>query len=254
MVGIELRRASCRWRLPIPLFRLRVGFSFPAWLRFRRPPCSERYRFPRSGGEYLCKCSWQVHSTASGDAQRRAQRSGGFIPQSKCFLWALVTCTAGTAAKAEAMDSDRDCKRTLIGTVENGADTGSKSLRFEISSGSISKALSSLEEQLWIRRQGTVVLIPEPKRLLREWAEKYKERYRGRLRSSFEITSPFGAKLSDISQGLRPLLGRGYALTGAAASIDAPFVDVDRVEVFLADVGEDVLVQREMEKRRSPLV
>jgi hypothetical protein len=131
---------------------------------------------------------------------------------------------------------------------------GSKSLRFEISSGSISKALSSLEEQLWIRRQGTVVLIPEPKRLLREWAEKYKERYRGRLRSSFEITSPFGAKLSDISQGLRPLLGRGYALTGAAASIDAPFVDVDRVEVFLADVGEDVLVQREMEKRRSPLV
>jgi hypothetical protein len=39
---------------------------------------------------------------------------------------------------------------------------GSKSLRFEISSGSISKALSSLEEQLWIRRQGTVVLIRSP--------------------------------------------------------------------------------------------
>ena len=96
-----------------------------------------------------------------------------------------------------------------------------------------------MPEQLWIRRQGTVVLIPEPKRLLMEWAEKYKERYRWRLRSSFEITSPFGAKLSDISQGLRPLLGRGYALTGAAASTDAPFVDVDRVELFLADVGED---------------
>jgi hypothetical protein len=128
---------------------------------------------------------------------------------------------------------------------------GSKSLRFEISSGSISKALSSLEEQLWIRRQGTAVLIPEPKRLLREWAEKYKERYRWRLRSSFEMISPFGAKLSDISQGLRPLLGRGYAFTGAAASIDAPFVDVDRVEVFLADVGEDARLRRLLPNERS---
>jgi hypothetical protein len=130
---------------------------------------------------------------------------------------------------------------------------GSKSLRFEISSGSISKALSSLEEQLWIRRQGTGVLIPEPKRLLREWAEEYKERYRWRLRSSFEITSLFGAKLSDISQGLRPLLGRGYALTGAAASIDAPFVDVDRVEVFLAEVGEDAPLRRLLPNERSSL-
>jgi DNA-binding MarR family transcriptional regulator len=130
---------------------------------------------------------------------------------------------------------------------------GSKSLRFEISSGSISKALSSLEEQLWIRRQGSAVLIPEPKRLLREWAEKYKERYRWRLRSSFEMTSPFGAKLSDISQGLRPLLGRGYAFTGAAASIDAPFVDVDRVEVFLADVGEDARLRRLLPNERSNL-
>jgi hypothetical protein len=130
---------------------------------------------------------------------------------------------------------------------------GSKSLRFEISSGSISKALSSLEEQLWIRRQGTAVLIPEPKRLLREWAEKYKERYRWRLRSSFEMISPFGAKLSDISQGLRPLLGRGYAFTGAAASIDAPFVDVDRVEVFLADVGEDARLRRLLPNERSNL-
>jgi len=128
---------------------------------------------------------------------------------------------------------------------------GSKSLRFEISSGSISKALSSLEEQLWIRRQGSAVLIPEPKRLLREWAEKYKERYRWRLRSSFEMISPFGAKLSDISQGLRPLLGRGYAFTGAAASIDAPFVDVDRVEVFLADVGEDARLRRLLPNERS---
>src|ERR1035437_2919731 len=32
LVGIELRRAGCRWRVTNPLFRLRVGLSLPPWL------------------------------------------------------------------------------------------------------------------------------------------------------------------------------------------------------------------------------
>jgi hypothetical protein len=79
---------------------------------------------------------------------------------------------------------------------------------------SISKVLSSLEEQLWIRRQGSAVVVPEPRGLLAEWAEKYKERYRWRLRSSFELANPFGGGVSEISAGLKQQI-KAYAFTGA---------------------------------------
>jgi hypothetical protein len=107
-------------------------------------------------------------------------------------------------------------------------------VEFAVSQGSISKALSSLEEQLWIRRQGSAVLVPEPRRLLVEWAEKYKERYRWRLRSSFELPNPFGSGVSRINEQLREELGGLYAFTAAAAaSLVAPFVELDRVDIFL---------------------
>jgi hypothetical protein len=105
---------------------------------------------------------------------------------------------------------------------------------FAVSQGSISKVLSSLEEQLWIRRQGSAVLVPEPRRLLVEWAEKYKERYRWRLRSSFELPNPFGNSVSRISEQLPEQVSGAYAFTGAAAaSLVAPFVELDRVDIFL---------------------
>jgi DNA-binding HxlR family transcriptional regulator len=107
-------------------------------------------------------------------------------------------------------------------------------MEFAISQGSISKALSSLEEQLWIRRQGSAVLVPEPRRLLVEWAEKYKERYRWRLRSSFELPNPFGRGVSKINEQLKEELDGAYAFTAAAAaSLVAPFVELDRVDIFL---------------------
>ena len=107
-------------------------------------------------------------------------------------------------------------------------------VEFAVSQGSISKALSSLEEQLWIRRQGSAVLVPEPRRLLVEWAEKYKERYRWRLRSSFELPNPFGSGVSRINEQLQEELGGVYAFTAAAAaSLVAPFVELDRVDIFL---------------------
>jgi len=107
-------------------------------------------------------------------------------------------------------------------------------VEFAVSQGSISKALSSLEEQLWIRRQGSAVLVPEPRRLLVEWAEKYKERYRWRLRSSFELPNPFGSSVSRINEQLEEELGGAYAFTAAAAaSLVASFVELDRVDIFL---------------------
>ena len=124
-------------------------------------------------------------------------------------------------------------------------------IEFAISQGSISKALSSLEEQLWIRRQGSAVLVPEPRRLLVEWAEKYKERYRWRLRSSFELPNPFGSGVSRINQGLQEEFAGVYAFTAAAAaSLIAPFVELDRVDIFLGSEERGARL-RELTERES---
>jgi len=111
-------------------------------------------------------------------------------------------------------------------------------LTFSVSLGAISKALSSLEEQLWIRRQNSLVVVPEPRRLLLEWAEKYKERFRWRLRNSFEIPNPFGKAPDEINRGLKSVLTTPYVFSGAAAATDAPFIDLDRVDVFLLPIKD----------------
>jgi hypothetical protein len=117
-------------------------------------------------------------------------------------------------------------------------------VRFTISAGAISKALSSLDEQLWIRRQGSSVVVPEPRRLLLEWAEKYKERYRWRLRSSFETANPFGSTQAEISSELSSLILGPYAFTAAAAATEAPFIDLDRIDVFLLPNKSDAKLRQ----------
>jgi DNA-binding HxlR family transcriptional regulator len=116
----------------------------------------------------------------------------------------------------------------------------SREVSFSISPGTISKALASLEEQLLIRRRGTAVVLPEPKRVLFQWAEKYKERYRWRLRSSFQTANPFGKDLAKMKAGIQPLISGFYAFTAAAAaSATAPFIDVDVVDIFLLPTKSD---------------
>lgn len=111
---------------------------------------------------------------------------------------------------------------------------------FTISLGAISKAVATLQEQLLVRRRGTEVVVPEPARLLREWAEKYKERYRWRLRSSFQANNPFGRDLESIGAGLEKLKPAAYALSGAmAASVEAPFVDIEMIDVFITSDQSD---------------
>jgi len=125
---------------------------------------------------------------------------------------------------------------------------------FTISRGAISKAIASLEEQLWIRRRGMAIVVPEPARLLEQWAEKYKERYRWRLRSSFQTANPFGVELASIMGGLEQLVPGMSALTSAAAaSADFPFVDIDVVDVFLlSSKAEASLRKLKSEPNRGP--
>jgi hypothetical protein len=115
---------------------------------------------------------------------------------------------------------------------------------FGISLGSVSKAIASLEDQLWVRRRGAGIVVAEPSRLLQQWAEKYKERYRWRLRRSFQTPNPFGRDLQSVTQGLEKLAPSPYAFSGAiAASTEAPFVDIDVIDIFLPSTETDAKLQ-----------
>lgn len=123
---------------------------------------------------------------------------------------------------------------------------------FKISLGSISKAVAGLEEQLAIRRRGTAVIVPEPPRLLEQWAEKYKERYRWRLRSSFQTGNPFGSELAAIASGIGPLIQGAYAFSGAIATTsDAPFIDIDVVDVFVLGGAASAAALRDLKAQAS---
>ena len=123
---------------------------------------------------------------------------------------------------------------------------------FKISQGSISKAVASLEEQLAVRRRGTAVIVPEPERLLQQWAEKYKERYRWRLRSSFQTGNPFGSELAAIAKGIGPLIQGAYAFSGAIATTgDAPFVDIEVIDVFALGGAASASTLRDLKSKAS---
>lgn len=124
---------------------------------------------------------------------------------------------------------------------------------FKISLGSVSKAVASLEEQLGVRRRGRAVIVAEPLRLLQQWGEKYKERYRWRLRSSFQTGNPFGKDLAAIAEGIGPSIQGAYAFSGAiAAASDAPFVDIDVIDVFVMN-GELEAKFRDLKSQPSTL-
>lgn len=119
----------------------------------------------------------------------------------------------------------------------------------------ISKTVTSLEEELLVRRRGKAALVPEPGRLLFRWATKYKERYRWYLRSSFKCPNPFGTDLASIVTGLTRRIGSaGYVLTGAAAAqLSAPFVELDTIDIFLGDRKVDLPLRALMgEKALGP--
>jgi hypothetical protein len=108
---------------------------------------------------------------------------------------------------------------------------------FGVSFSLASRVLRSLEEELLVMRRNSSILVPEPGRLLSRWAQEYRERYRWYLRRSFKVPNPFGQGLKAVRQALNGLLKpQSYAFTGAAAaSVTAPFVDVDPIDLYVSD-------------------
>jgi len=123
---------------------------------------------------------------------------------------------------------------------------------FRISLPTISKTLKSLEEELLIRRNGSLVTVPDPKRILMRWAEKYRERYRRRARTAVQIPNPFGATAEDVAKGLEGLEGT-MAFTGAAAASEkAPLVDVDSMEIAATPSTAKLIQSRAQGPKRGP--
>jgi hypothetical protein len=122
---------------------------------------------------------------------------------------------------------------------------------FNVSIASVSKTLKSLNEQLLVRREDSTVIVPEPKKLLLTWADKYRERYKWRMRSSYKIRNPFGDELSDVSQGLREKTPF-FAFTGVAAAIrEAPYVDLGTIDVLIPREAATILRSVESKTARG---
>jgi hypothetical protein len=140
----------------------------------------------------------------------------------------------------------------LAGELEIESKRAFDEINFNISVPTISKTVKSLTEQLLVRREDSTILIPEPKRLLLKWADKYRERYRWRLRSSFKLRNPFGENLLDVSEGLQSK-ARGFAFTGVAAAMkEAPYVDLNAIDVMVPREYATSLGSIESRSSRGP--
>lgn len=136
-----------------------------------------------------------------------------------------------------ARELEQESRENVI--ISGMANDGNSAPIFSVSFGSISKALSTLEDQLWVRRRGSSVLVPEPKRLLAAWAAKYRESYRRRLQTSVTYPNPLGKDLERIGNDLKSLLLGAFAFTGpAAAVVRAPFIDLDIVDIYLPSANQ----------------
>lgn len=131
-----------------------------------------------------------------------------------------------------AAELDRESQRVSKKTLRT-------EISFNISLGFISKTLRSLEEQIWLVRRGRQMVVPEPRHLLTQWAEKYKERFRWRLRSSFLTFNPYGLDVNAVGAGLRKEFSQlPFAFTGvAAAAALAPYLDLGTVDIFLPSIA-----------------
>jgi len=126
-----------------------------------------------------------------------------------------------------------------------------QSIAFAVSLGLISKVLSSLEEQLWVRRQGSAVLVPEPRRLLLAWRKNTRNVTAG-VYEALRSPNPFGGGVSRISEQLQEQVSGAYAFTAAAAaSVVAPFVELDRVDIFLGSAESGARLRQLVEREST---
>jgi len=108
---------------------------------------------------------------------------------------------------------------------------------FVISQPTISKTIQSLEEEVLIRRDGREILVPDSRQLLFRWAEKYREIWKREKRKSWISKNPIGFDISESNKGLKERFEEFEPLfTGsAAANLVAPFVNVDRFDIFIME-------------------
>jgi hypothetical protein len=109
-------------------------------------------------------------------------------------------------------------------------------LDFQVSLGTISKVLSTLEQEMLIRRQNSNIVVPDLRLLLARWTEKYKERSRARLRRSRTKPNPY-ISLDAFTMSAPPSL---LSVTGPAAGFfkRIPLSAVDVIETFVLPGGE----------------
>lgn len=112
-----------------------------------------------------------------------------------------------------------------------------RNISFQISMSSISKTIESLEESLLIRRDGLKIQVPDPKKLLLDWAERYQKRYRWSRysREAWQCNNPFGFDVKSSIDGLlKEFPNLDVLVTGSAsANFTAPFTNVDQIDVFI---------------------
>jgi hypothetical protein len=56
--------------------------------------------------------------------------------------------------------------------------------------------------------------------------------------------NPFGKTPAEINRGLQSFLTTPYVFTGAAAATDAPFIDLDRIDIFLVSNQDDAKLRQ----------
>lgn len=108
---------------------------------------------------------------------------------------------------------------------------------FAISQSTISKTIQSLEEEVLVRRDGRKIVTPDPRQLLFRWAEKYREIWKREKRKSWISKNPIGFDIEESCRGLKnEFEGFEPLYTGsAAANLVAPFVNIDRFDIFIID-------------------
>lgn len=106
---------------------------------------------------------------------------------------------------------------------------------FKLSISSISKTIRALQEELLVRRRNLKIIVADPRQLLYIWAKKYKERFKWMRKSSWTSKNPFSL---DVESSIRELNLRFEGLDAlvsgsAATNFIAPFVDIDRIDLFI---------------------
>lgn len=108
---------------------------------------------------------------------------------------------------------------------------------FLLSISSVSKTIQSLDDELLIKRDNLKIKVPDPKQLLFRWAEKYRERYKWIRKGSFLANNPFGLDVELSIKKLMNMFGdfKIFVSGSAAANFVAPFVNIDRIDIFILD-------------------